>query len=140
MLTALAWANAKCDHNCTFTVEELPASKDVHKSLTRHFGESAKEVTVVALGDWHGAIGDTLLRWLFLFRDLVKPRAVCALTDELCQREMVGTVLDALIVGLQPLEVWRVDVKPRKFYECAWEDFAIRGSAGLFLLHLGVSD
>jgi hypothetical protein len=140
MLAALAWANTKCDHGCTFTVEELPAAPDIHESLTRHFGDSASKVLAVALGDWHGAIGEALRRWLFLFGDLVKPRAVCALTDERHQREMVGTVLDAFIAGLQPLEVWRVAIEPRGFYECAWDDFAVRGSSGLFLLHLGVSD
>jgi hypothetical protein len=53
---------------------------------------------------------------------------------------MVGTVLEAFVVGLQPLDVWRVEIEPRGFYECAWDDFAVRGAPGLFLLHLGVSD
>ena len=140
MLAALAWANTKCDHGCTFTVEDLPAGADVHESLARHFGEFATKVSIYAVGDWPDAIGEALHRWLFLFRDLVKPRASCSLTDERSQRELVGTVLEAFIAGVHPLEVWRVVIEPRTFYECAWDDFAIRGSSGLFLLHLGVSD
>jgi hypothetical protein len=140
LLAAFAWANHKCDHACTFTVEELPTGADVHEALARYFGESASKVSATPLGDWHAAVGEALQRWLFQFGDLVKPQAVCALTDERCQREMVGTILDAFRAGLQPLEVWRVEIEPRGFYECAWDDFAVRGASGLFLLHLGVSD
>lgn len=140
MLAALAWANTKCNHGCTFTVEELPVGADVHVSLTQHFGEGANKVSFVAIGDWSGAIEEALQRWLFLFGDLVKPQAVCSLTDERSQRKLVGIVQDVFIAALQPLEVWRVEIEPRGFYECAWDDFAIRGSSGLFLLHLGVSD
>jgi hypothetical protein len=140
LLAAFAWANQKCDHSCTFTVEELPAGVDVRESLVRHFGDLANRVCVVALADWREIIGDALQRWLFRFDDLVIPKAVCALTDEQSRREIVDAVIDALIVGLQPMEVWQVEVEPRGFYECAWEDFAIRSRSGLFLLHLGVSD
>jgi hypothetical protein len=140
MLAAFAWANNKCNHACTFTVEELLAGDSVQESLAQFFGTSAIGVSAIEIGDWYAAVGDALLRWLFRFRDLVKPKVVCALTDERSQREMVATIMDAFIAGLQPLGVWRVEVKPRGFYECAWDDFAIRGSSGLFFLHLGVSD
>jgi hypothetical protein len=140
LLAAFAWANQKCDHACTFSVEELPDGGNVHESLVRYFGDTASEVTAVEVGNWHAVVCDALQRWLFLFRDLVKPKAVCALTDSRSQREMVGTVLDAFILGLQPLEVWRVEIVERGFYECAWDDFAVRGSSGLYMLHLGVSD
>jgi hypothetical protein len=140
LLAAFAWANTKCDHSCTFSVEELPAGAGLQESLAEYFGDSAKTVSATEIDDWYAAVGDTLLRWLFLFRDLVKPTAACALTDQRCQGEMVAIILDAFIAGLQPLAVWRVEMEPRGFYECAWDDFAIRGASGLFLLHLGVSD
>ena len=42
---------------------------------------------------------------------------------------------------LRPVHVgWQVEGNPRGFYECAWDDFAIEGVAGRYLLHLGVSD
>jgi hypothetical protein len=53
---------------------------------------------------------------------------------------MVTSVMNVLTAGLRPLRVWRVEIEPRGFYECAWDDFAVRGSEGMFLLHLGVSD
>lgn len=140
LLTAFAWANEKCNHSCTFSVEELPAAADIQQSLAQYYGDAVAEVRAVELSDWHGVIGDALQRWLFLFRDLIRPRAVCALTDERCQRAMVGRVLDAFMLGLEPLTVWRVEIEPRGFYECTWDDFAIRGSAKSYLLHLGVSD
>jgi hypothetical protein len=140
LLAAFAWSNHRCNHSCTFTVEELPAAADLHESLTRYFGEGASKVSAFLLGDWRTVVGEALQRWLFQFGDLVRPQVVCALTDARCQREMVGTVLDAFTAGLQPLEVWRVEVEPRGFYECAWDDLAVRGVSGLFLLHLGVSD
>jgi hypothetical protein len=140
LLAAFAWANHKCNHFCTFTVEELVAGADIHEALSRYFGESASQVSVTPLGDWPAAVGEALHRWLFQFGDLVKAEAVCALTDERTQREMVDTVLDAFRAGLQPLKMWRVEIEPRGFYECTWDDFAVRGSSGLFLLHLGVSD
>src|SRR3954469_13370439 len=117
LLAAFAWANHKCNHACTFTVEELPPAADIHQALVRYFGESAAKVAAVELGDWHQAVADALQRWLFLFGDLVKPKAVCALTDLQCQREMVSTVMDAFKAGLQPLAVWRVEVDPQGFYE-----------------------
>jgi hypothetical protein len=140
LLAAFAWANLKCNHDYTFTVEELPTGADVQDSLVRQFGEWASKVSVAKVGDWRSVVGDALQRWLFQCGDLVKPKEVCALTDEAHQREMVGTVLDTLVAALHPSEVWRVRIEPRGFYECAWDDFAIRGSSGLFLLHLGVSD
>jgi hypothetical protein len=140
LLAAFAWANHKCNHSCTFTVEALPTGPDVHESLTRYFGEWASKVSAVELIDWHAAVEAALRRWLFQFRDLVKPTEVCAFTDERCHRDMVGTIMDAFTAGLQPSEVWRVEIDPRGFYECAWDDFAVRGSAGLFFLHFGVSD
>jgi len=140
LLAALAWANHKCNHSYSFTVEELPPRCTVLESLAQYFGERASKVLVTQLADWHTTVEEASYRWLFQFRDLVKPKAVCALTDEQEQQEMVGTVLGALMAGLQPLEVWRVEIEPRGFYECAWDDFAVRGARGLFLLHLGVSD
>jgi hypothetical protein len=112
----------------------------VHESLNRYFGKSASKVSVTPLADWRAAVERSLYKWLFQFRDLVRPHAASALTDEQCQQEMVGTVLEALVAGLQPLEVGRVEIEPRGFYECAWDDFVIRGVSRLFLLHLGVSD
>ena len=138
--TAFAWANHKCNHSCTFTIEELPVGSDVHESLAHYFRETAIKVSVSQLADWHTAVEEALQRWLFQLHDLVNPQAACALTDERCQREMVGTVLEAFVVALQPLEVWRVEIEPRGFYECAWDDFAVRGAPGFFLLHMGVSD
>lgn len=140
LLAAFAWVNHKCDHFCTFTVEELSSGAELQESLNQHFGTAAMEVSAVQIGDWNSEVGDAFLRWLFRFRDLVKPDVVCALTDERSQREIVATIMNAFTAGLQSLEVWRVKIKPREFYELRWDDFAIRGSSGLFLLHLGVSD
>jgi hypothetical protein len=140
LLAAFAWANHQCNHFCTFSVENLTPAADIHDSLVRYFGEDAVVVSEIALADWQAAIGEALHRWLFQFGDLVKPEMVSALTDEQLQRDMVSTVLDALIAGLKPLAVWRVRLTPHGLYECEWDDFAIRGASGSYLLHLGVTD
>src|SRR5437868_7067059 len=101
LLAAFAWANNKCNHSCTFTVEELAAGGDVNEALASYFGDSASKVSAVPLGDWQVAIAEALHRWLFEFDDLVKPQAVCALTDERCGQEMVDTILDSFRVGLE---------------------------------------
>jgi hypothetical protein len=65
LLAPFAWANHKCNHSCTFSVEELSAGSDVHESLARYFGESASKVSVTQLADWHAAVEEALYRWLF---------------------------------------------------------------------------
>jgi hypothetical protein len=140
LLAAFAWANHQCNHCCTFTVEELPISDDIHDALIPHFDEWTNKVGITELSDWQASVSDALHGMLFQFSDLVKPDAVSALTDKRCQREIVDTIMDAFNAGLQPLQVWRVEIEPRGFYECVCDDFAIRGNSGRFLLHLGVSD
>lgn len=140
MLAALAWVNTAADHGCTFTVEELPDAADLPGALRLHFGEWASGVSVILIADWHEAVSAALHRWLFQFPDLVRPQKWCALADGEFQREVVAAVLAAFTAGLQPREVWRVEVEPRGHYECAWDDFAVEGGSGRFLLHLGVSD
>ena len=50
---------------------------------------------------------------------------------------MVGNILDVFIVGWQPLAVWRVEIEPQGFYECALGmTFAVRGVRDGFCLHL----
>jgi len=121
-------------------IEELPITDGIHASLTKHFCDSAVTVSAVEIPDWHELIEESLRKWLFQFGDVLKPNDVSALTDERCQGEMVALVMDQFIASLQPVEVWRVGIEPAGFYECAWDDFAIRGSSGFYLLHLGVSD
>jgi hypothetical protein len=40
----------------------------------------------------------------------------------------------------EPIVVWRVNIEPNGFYEIEWDEFAIRGDSGWYLLHLGFSD
>jgi hypothetical protein len=140
MLAALAWANTAADHGCTFTVEDLPATADLLSALRQHFGEWAGGVSVNPIGDWHEAVSAALHRWLFQFPDLIRPQKWCALADREFQRKVVEAVLAAFTAGLQPRGVWRVEVEPRAHYACAWDDFAVEGETGRFLVHLGVSD
>ena len=60
LLEAFAWANEKCNHSCTFTVEELSPGTDVREIMTKHFGGYASSVAVTELGDWAAEIGKTL--------------------------------------------------------------------------------
>ena len=53
---------------------------------------------------------------------------------------MVATVLKTLTLGLQPTAVWQVKIEPTGFYEIYWDDFAIQGESGWYLLHFGMSD
>jgi hypothetical protein len=140
MLAVFAWANTKCDHGCTFTVEELQTHSDVLESLRLHFGESVSKISAIELDNGHHAVTEALYRWLFMFSDLVKPEEVCALTDKRSQQEIAGAVLNVFIAAIRPQVVWRVEIELTRFYECAWDDFVILGTSGMFLLHFGVSD
>jgi hypothetical protein len=140
ILKALAWANEKANHQCTFTVDDLPAAADIVASLNLHFRDLQSEIITRPVEDWQTAISEALHRWLFEICDLLKPRVACALADQDSQTELVRQIVGLINTGLQPHEIWQVEVTTKGHYECAWDDFAISGKHGYYLLHLGVSD
>src|SRR5579872_3747063 len=137
LLEAFAWANHKCNHFSTFTVERLPAGTDLLEILSRHFGENAAKIATAELADWPATIEESFRRFLFEYVDVIKPNHPCALADERCHREIIASLSNKLALGLQPLTVWRVTIEPNGFYELYWDDFAIQNAAGWHLLHLG---
>lgn len=140
MLTAFAWANGKCNHGYNFKVEKLPPGTDIHESLLLYFGENAIRITEAELPEWREPIRQASQRWLFQISDSIDRRIHSNFADEDCQHEILDELLAAITVGLQPSLAWRVQIEPKGFYECAWDDFAFSGVAGEFFLHLGVSD
>ena len=140
LISAFEWVNCKCDNNYTFALQELPPAVDVRAALALHFGEYLVKVIVSQVDDWQEALRGAFRRWLFQYVDQLRPGALFTLADPEFQEKMVQTILERLGQGLLPEMVWRVQVHLGVHYECDLEDYAIEGSTGRHLLHLGVSD
>jgi hypothetical protein len=140
LFEAFAWFNEKVNHGYTYSIAVLPRAITVHDALVLYLAEQASEVTLSALPRWREEIGFALQRWLFAFDDLVRPGVCCNLTDSGNRQRLVQEVLEKLSAATQARAVWRVQIKPTGFYECAWDDFAFEGDHQLYFLHLGVSD
>ena len=140
LISAFEWVNTKCDNSYTFEVEELPPAVDVPAALALHFGEYLVKVIVTQVDDWQEALRGAFRRWLFQYVNQLRPAALFALADPEFQEKMVQIILGRLGLGLQPEVVWRVNAQLCGHYECNLEDYAIEGSNGRYLLHLGVSD
>ncbi len=140
MLAAFAWANGKVNHGYTFSIEPLPARGDVLESLNAHLGHWVDRIALDPLDEWRQPVDHALSRWLFQFEELIEPRFSSSMADRDNQGEIVARMMELFEAGVHPLQVWRVHVESTRFYECAWDDFAILGGSGSFFLHLAVSD
>src|SRR5262249_6259276 len=120
LLAAFEWMNGKCDHTCSFSLNEISATGSIYDALCLHFGSDVSEVKTETLEDWQPALRASFKGWLFRYGDLLRPKAVCAMADEHCRDEMVARLINLIASGMAPTMVCSVITKPTIFYELSW--------------------
>lgn len=121
------------DIQFSFDFEYLQKLETAQATLEAYTHEWAETVNLVTLASWRETMLKTLETWLFgslPLPEFTKPY----------KHSIIEQLVDKIEQLVQPTAVWRVDVKPKGFYEIEWEDFALENEQAVFLLHLGFSD
>ena len=147
LLEAFARVNDKADHGYDFSIVALPRASTVVAAIEQAFAGEARRVVATPVHDWKPALRAALESWLFQFRSastggalLVDAHQQFALSDERGREAVLDWAMERLAILGPMSQVWRIDIETKRFYECAWADFALETMDGTFLLHLGVSD
>lgn len=144
-LKAFALFNDKCDHGYTFLLDRLPKAASLRESIEPYFGDDATKVVLSSVENWSQAVAAKLKHWLFQFQasdfaQLEDRSKRFSLSHDCWRESEIQLVVKKLEDVIHPIAVWKVEVEPKGFYECEWDDIAFETAAGSYLLHLGVSD
>jgi hypothetical protein len=121
------------DIHFSFDFEYLQKLETVQATLEAYTHKWAETVTLVPLASWKETLQKALETWLFgnlLLPEFSKPY----------KHSVIEHIIDKIEHLVRPTAVWRVDIKPKGFYELEWEDFSLENEKAVFLLHLGFSD
>lgn len=146
-LHALAWVNAKCNHEYSFDIHLLKKPEGLQAALEHHFAGRASAIRVDPLEHWRLDVAEALPRWLLAY--LCDPAIIGRLTDrtntfslshDTFRNVFVELVLAKLEKIIKIEKAWRICITETRHYECNWVDYALESRSRVVILHLGVSD
>jgi hypothetical protein len=140
ILQPIAELNQAVNHISTFAFESVKFVDNPQRSMEIHLQPNVNYVvTLSAIDDWRAVLTAELPLWLF-------PQWRQA--DRALRKDMVSVILDLLdrAIDGKTATAWEVDITAgskgglKPWYAAAWRDYLFESEAGLFLLHLDISD
>jgi hypothetical protein len=145
-LNAFAMFNDKSDNGYSFSFERLPPAADACSAIERYFGEVLESVSATPMADWQQTIRRIVRQWLFEFQDasstqhLSDQRKTFALSHDWGRERAVDWIVKEMVQLMGDPTAWKVEVRTKRFYECAWDDIVFISTDSVYFLHFGVSD
>ena len=136
--------NHGCNHGAEYELLPLPAAPTLIEALELHFASQSTSLSPAqSASEWHLKLvaldhpAEELLgalnHWLVDSRPGDNDLSLDGLVD-------IPSLLSMFAASFDLADTSQVTVLPPLFYSCEWVDFALTGTDGFHLLHLGYSD
>jgi len=128
-------------HTFLFEVVAKPDSlEEALKTYYENWEQEDAPYLLEEIANPKEALHEKLESWLFPYPNDPSRRRNYMFDLPEDRHSYLVEIVEFMFQVAKPARVWKVDLRPIGWYECAWDDFVLESDKLIFVLHLGVSD